>query len=343
MRGVHKLNVYPALYFYFQLPASLPSNIASRHRICTSIAAKIKELGFLADCGYNQLLYPVENQTRELLKWLVDKLPRSEEEGAQEALGANALMNRRIVQSLKEWKSKPWKLQFCSKGTVLRNVYETRQFRTIPGLLEKRGPDGAQLKTLQVFQQAAESKISVESSLFERHALEQVADVAYALRLERDFAEAELAAAEDDHDGHETGTAEAKRGETKNAAGALTQKAIRAAVQKAVNGTSSSGAEGEVAVGMGGGDDALTSSSARLAKKLQQGQSLQETIQDIINSASGGHQKGGAAGDRGTRFSHAVGKNFEAHVDDLPIYNQISHHWYRVLQNSVKKRVPRRP
>lgn len=251
----------------------------------------------------------MENQTRELLKWLVDKLPRSEEEGAQEALGANALMNRRIVQSLKEWKSKPWKLQFCSKGTVLRNVYETRQFRTIPGLLEKRGPDGAQMKTLQVFQEAAESKISVESSLFERHALEQVADVAYALRLERDFAEAELAAAEDDHDGHESGTAEAKRGENKNAAGALTQKAIRAAMQKAVKGSSSSGAEGDVTVGAGGNDDALISSSARLAKKLQQGQSLQETIQDIINGTSAGHQQGGAASDRGTRFSHAVGKD----------------------------------
>ena len=253
----------------------------------------------------------MENQTRELLKWLVDKLPRSEEEGAQEALGANALMNRRIVQSLKEWKSKPWKLQFCSKGTVLRNVYETRQFRTIPGLLEKRGPDGAQMKTLQVFQQAAESKISVESSLFERHALEQVADVAYALRLERDFAEAELAAAEDEHDGHErgaAGTAESKRGENKTSIGALTQKAIRAAVQKVVKGSSSSGAEGDVAAGTDVNDEALTSSSARLAKKLQQGQSLQETIQDIINGAPSGLQHGAAAGDRGTRFSHAVGE-----------------------------------
>jgi len=255
----------------------------------------------------------VENQTRELLKWLVDKLPRSEEEGAQEALGANALMNRRIVQSLKEWKSKPWKLQFCSKGTVLRNVYETRQFRTIPGLLEKRGPDGAQMKTMQVFQQAAESKISVESSLFERHALEQVADVAYALRLERDFAEAELAAAEDDNDGHESGaaggTAESKRGENKNTIGALTQKDIRAAVQKAAKGTSGSGAEGDFAATSGGNDDAaLSSSSARLAKKLQQGQSLQETIQDIINGTPSGLQHGAAAGDRGTRFSHAVGE-----------------------------------
>ena len=61
-----------------QFPSQLPANIASRHRICASMAGKVKELGFLGDCGYNQLLYPVEQQTRALLIWLVSKLPRSE-------------------------------------------------------------------------------------------------------------------------------------------------------------------------------------------------------------------------------------------------------------------------
>lgn len=42
------------------------------------MATKIKELGFLGDCGYNQLLYPVEAQTRGLLNWLVQRLPRTE-------------------------------------------------------------------------------------------------------------------------------------------------------------------------------------------------------------------------------------------------------------------------
>ena len=61
-----------------EFSSQLPANIASRHRICASMAGKIKELGFLGDCGYNQLLYPVEQQTRSLLIWLVSKLPRSE-------------------------------------------------------------------------------------------------------------------------------------------------------------------------------------------------------------------------------------------------------------------------
>lgn len=285
-------------FTFVQFPVALPQNIASRHRICTSIATKIKELGFLSDCGYNQLLYPVENQTRELLKWLVDKLPRSEEEGVQEALGANALMNRRIMQSLKDWKSKPWKLQFCSKGTVLRNVYEHRQFRTIPGLLEKRSSDEADMKTIQVFQRAAECKISVESSMFERHALEHIADAAYALRLERDFAEAELAANGEDHDGVEDGAAgESKGGSEKKSAkvaGALTQKAVRAALLRAVvgcdasvEGDAGSGPGAEAAVSADGGSSS-SSSRSRLAKKLQQGQSLQDTIQDIVKDHESG-------------------------------------------------------
>jgi coiled-coil domain-containing protein 22 len=61
-----------------KFPIALPTNIASKHRICTNMATKIKEMGYLGDCGYNQLLYPVDTQTRALLNWLVQKLPRTE-------------------------------------------------------------------------------------------------------------------------------------------------------------------------------------------------------------------------------------------------------------------------
>jgi hypothetical protein len=272
---------------FIQFPVALPQNIASRHRICTSIAAKIKELGFLSDCGYNQLLYPVENQTRDLLKWLVEKLPRSEEEGAQEVLGANALMNRRIMQSLKEWKQKPFKLHFCSKGKVLRNVYDTRQFRTIPGLLEKRSKGDAEVKTLAIFQRAAERRLPVECSLFEHHALEHVVDAKYALHLEQDFADAAAAAGED-ADGLEGASGESKAGDRKGA-NSLTQTAIRAALLKAVQGgkPGASGVSSDLAkssgpVYMGSADDAA------LVKGL--GTSLQDLVQGITDDfSSGGH------------------------------------------------------
>lgn len=61
-----------------QFPFTLPKSIAQKHRICTNMATKIKEMGFTGDCGYNQLLYPVEAHTRPLLNWLVQKLPRTD-------------------------------------------------------------------------------------------------------------------------------------------------------------------------------------------------------------------------------------------------------------------------
>jgi hypothetical protein len=100
-----------------------------KHRICTDIALKIKELGFLGDCGYNQLLYPVEHQTRDLLKWIVDKLPRStEEEGNDEILGANAILNRNITHSLMKWQKSLWSLPSCQSGKPLTNIYQKFSF-----------------------------------------------------------------------------------------------------------------------------------------------------------------------------------------------------------------------
>jgi hypothetical protein len=39
-----------------------------------------QELGFTGDIGYNQLLYPNEKDTRRLLQFLVQRLPKVEEE-----------------------------------------------------------------------------------------------------------------------------------------------------------------------------------------------------------------------------------------------------------------------
>jgi hypothetical protein len=108
----------------------LPANIASRHRICTNIASRVKELGFPGDCGYNQLLYPVEQQTRVLLHWLVQKLPRSREERVEESLGANAALNKRIIEKIASWKVSPFQSQICAKGTPPRNIYEIYGFQT---------------------------------------------------------------------------------------------------------------------------------------------------------------------------------------------------------------------
>lgn len=95
-----------------QLPQRLPSGAASRHRLCTQIAARLKELGFEGEIGYNQLLYPNESSTRAVLTWLVDRMPRTDEEGgaAQDALDASTALRQRMAESIGKWSRNNWRL-----------------------------------------------------------------------------------------------------------------------------------------------------------------------------------------------------------------------------------------
>jgi hypothetical protein len=136
-----------------QLPVKLPENIAARHRICASIAKTVKENGFIGECGYNQLLYPAQDQTRNLLNWVVEKLPKLEEGQSEEDLGSNACLNRRLRAALAQWSNTPltgtqvedtartgigsvpshWTVPFCASSGGQRQ----RFFRTVPHMLAK--------------------------------------------------------------------------------------------------------------------------------------------------------------------------------------------------------------
>lgn len=94
------------------------------------MATKIKDLGFSGECGYNQLLYPVPAQSRALLTWIVQKMPRNEEERVEEVLGANALLNKRVFESLKAWKEVSWSVQHTASGFPLCNNFKHNSFST---------------------------------------------------------------------------------------------------------------------------------------------------------------------------------------------------------------------
>jgi hypothetical protein len=93
----------------------LPKSIAGQHRLCTALGNKFKELGYSRECGYNNFLYPNVKDTRLLLLWLVEKLPKSSEESTADVLGANALFNRSIVEKLTLWSRNSWTHHFCNK------------------------------------------------------------------------------------------------------------------------------------------------------------------------------------------------------------------------------------
>ena len=157
-----------------QISHALPPNIASRHRICTTLASKVKDVGFAGDCGYNQLLYPVEQQTRALLNWIVQRLPRSQEERAEEALGANAALNKRVIETLDSWRQVPFKLHICATGTPARNIYSYNHFRTVaPQVLMAR-----QMKAISKAAQAM--SVTIAPSILELNAIECSLESNYA-------------------------------------------------------------------------------------------------------------------------------------------------------------------
>uniref|UniRef100_A0A672U4G6 Coiled-coil domain-containing protein 22 n=1 Tax=Strigops habroptila TaxID=2489341 RepID=A0A672U4G6_STRHB len=65
----------------------LPPGISARFRLASDLAAACQELGFGGDVGYQTFLYSSEHDTRRLLLFLVEKLPRDESESGTEPPG----------------------------------------------------------------------------------------------------------------------------------------------------------------------------------------------------------------------------------------------------------------
>lgn len=117
-----------------------------------------QELGYPGDCGYNQLLYPTEDSMRDILNWLMNKLPRAEEDRTEEVLGPNALLNRRIMGALEvrlmlkarhsastgltsgahantqDWRHTAWEKPFSYEGKkkMYKPLHRTYALQTFP-------------------------------------------------------------------------------------------------------------------------------------------------------------------------------------------------------------------
>lgn len=74
------------------LPTSLPQSMADRFRICNDLAAAIKQLGYRGDLSFHQFLYPSDEETYKLLRFLLDHLSKSsssdKERGSRKGRGS---------------------------------------------------------------------------------------------------------------------------------------------------------------------------------------------------------------------------------------------------------------
>uniref|UniRef100_A0A8V5GRA9 Coiled-coil domain-containing protein 22 n=1 Tax=Melopsittacus undulatus TaxID=13146 RepID=A0A8V5GRA9_MELUD len=98
----------------------LPPGISARFRLASDLAAACQELGFGGDVGYQTFLYSSEHDTRRLLLFLVEKLPRDESESGAEPPGKSGALLRAIGTRIREQLGVPWVPPLCRTPLLQR-------------------------------------------------------------------------------------------------------------------------------------------------------------------------------------------------------------------------------
>ena len=107
----------------------LPKEMSARYRICTNLAASCQQYGYRGELGYHQFLYPSEADTRKLLMWLIEALPKAEKKDEQEALGSADLLQRAAVSEVGERLKQPWLPEALLPGGLYKGATSVRNDR----------------------------------------------------------------------------------------------------------------------------------------------------------------------------------------------------------------------
>ncbi|XP_054664636.1 coiled-coil domain-containing protein 22 [Grus americana] len=119
----------------------LPPGISARFRLASDLAAACQELGFGGDVGYQTFLYSSEHDTRRLLLFLVEKLPRDESERGAEPPGKSGALLRAIGARIQEQLGTPWVPPACRTARLqrLQGTGRLHPFVTCPLVLPQSG------------------------------------------------------------------------------------------------------------------------------------------------------------------------------------------------------------
>ncbi|XP_048149121.1 LOW QUALITY PROTEIN: coiled-coil domain-containing protein 22 [Corvus hawaiiensis] len=119
----------------------LPPGISARFRLASDLAAACQELGFGGDVGYQTFLYSSEHDTRRLLLFLVEKLPRDEGERGAEPPGKSGALLRAIGAQIREQLGTPWVPPVCRTARLqrLQGTSHLQPFAACPLVLPQSG------------------------------------------------------------------------------------------------------------------------------------------------------------------------------------------------------------
>eukprot|EP01095_Lingulamoeba_sp_RSL-Kostka_P015859 TRINITY_DN746_c0_g1_i1.p1 TRINITY_DN746_c0_g1~~TRINITY_DN746_c0_g1_i1.p1 ORF type:complete len:627 (+),score=251.48 TRINITY_DN746_c0_g1_i1:144-2024(+) len=104
----------------YDFNVNLPSNMSQRVSACAEVAQAIKDIGYSkGDVGYYQILYPKENDTRNILSFLTSKLPNKFDgdnqmgEVKQASENSKEIFYNTLKNKIKIIKQETWTPDFC--------------------------------------------------------------------------------------------------------------------------------------------------------------------------------------------------------------------------------------
>ena len=152
--------------------ATLPPDMASKFRVCTELAEAVKKLGYREEIGFHQFLYPAEKSSRELVAFLLDRLPQATRgEQAVADMGGEQAASLRSIPGALSAASKRLRVPAVCRPRTLRAslhksapwAYPSVPLRTVP----LRAPSG----TAPIVSTQAWGPHGLAPSLFEANQL----------------------------------------------------------------------------------------------------------------------------------------------------------------------------
>ncbi len=111
----------------------LPGNAGASFRLCTRLAEAVTALGFTSELGFNNFLYPSERETRKLLLFLVDAMPKADGGGEDTALVGGGGINEMVQQAMARWSDRLW----VPPGWQQRRVLDPKAAARLRGVIKR--------------------------------------------------------------------------------------------------------------------------------------------------------------------------------------------------------------
>jgi len=89
-------------------PVEPPSSISARYKLCNSLSTEFKKLGYNKDIGFNVFLYPNLKDSRQLMSFAIEKLPKEEVEEVVEKETPQQAFFSQIKKAIKTWTGHSW-------------------------------------------------------------------------------------------------------------------------------------------------------------------------------------------------------------------------------------------